>query len=222
MQPIIGKVTKDSLGAKYGFKVDDKIISIAGKEVNYWHDFHNTLQNTKDKETNVVVNRAGKEVSLAINVPKDSRLNVQAKDTYSVTDEYSFGAAFTGGFSKTITTLVYHIKQFKVVFNTDTKAYTQVKGPLGIIEQMPTKWNWGFFWNFTALFSVWLAFLNILPIPALDGGHVMFLLYEMITGKAPSQKVLERGQMIGFVILMSLMALIFGNDIWNLIKGFFN
>ena len=70
-----------------------------------------------------------------------------------------------------------------------------------------------------AMFSVWLAFLNILPIPALDGGHVMFLLYEIIVGKAPSQKVMEIGQIIGFVIIMSLMVVIFGNDIWNLIKG---
>ena len=68
------------------------------------------------------------------------------------------------------------------------------------------------------MFSVWLAFVNLLPIPALDGGHVMFLLYEMISGRAPSEKVLERGQIIGFVIIMSLMAVIFGHDIWVLIQ----
>jgi regulator of sigma E protease len=85
---------------------------------------------------------------------------------------------------------------------------------------MPPSWNWGFFWNFLAMFSVWLAFVNLLPIPALDGGHVMFLLYEMISGRAPSEKVLERGQIIGFVIIMTLMVVIFGNDIWNVIKKF--
>jgi len=85
---------------------------------------------------------------------------------------------------------------------------------------MPQKWNWAFFWNFLAMFSVWLAFVNILPIPALDGGHVMFLLYEMISGRPPSQKVLETGQIIGFVFLMGLMAVIFGNDIWNIVKRF--
>ena len=112
------------------------------------------------------------------------------------------------------------IMQFKVVFNTKTGAYKQVKGPIGIVEMMPERWNWTFFWGFMAMFSVWLAFINILPIPALDGGHVMFLLYEMITGRPPSEKALETGQIIGFVFLMGLMAIIFGNDIWNIIKRF--
>jgi regulator of sigma E protease len=95
-----------------------------------------------------------------------------------------------------------------------------VRGPIGIVEMMPQSWDWTFFWSFMAMFSVWLAFLNVLPIPALDGGHVMFLLYEMVSGRKPSEKVLETGQIIGFVILMGLMALIFGNDIWNIIKRF--
>ena len=85
---------------------------------------------------------------------------------------------------------------------------------------MSPTWDWHAFWGFTAMFSVWLAFVNILPIPALDGGHVMFLLYEMITGKAPSEKTLERGQIVGFVIVMGLMVVVFGNDIWNVIKRF--
>ena len=85
---------------------------------------------------------------------------------------------------------------------------------------MPEKWRWGFFWNFLAMFSVWLAFVNLLPIPALDGGHVMFLLYEIISGRPPSEKVLERGHIVGFIIVMGLMALVFGNDIWNIIKRF--
>jgi len=85
---------------------------------------------------------------------------------------------------------------------------------------MSPTWDWQAFWAFTAMFSVWLAFVNILPIPALDGGHVMFLLYEMISGKAPSEKTLERGQIVGFVIVMGLMAVVFGNDIWNVIKRF--
>jgi len=116
--------------------------------------------------------------------------------------------------------LTDQIRQFKVIANTKTGAIKQVKGPIGIVEMMPTTWDWTFFWSFMAMFSVWLAFLNILPIPALDGGHVMFLLYEMISGRAPSQKVLERGQIVGFVILMGLMLVIFGNDIWNIIKRF--
>ena len=107
-----------------------------------------------------------------------------------------------------------------MIFKPKTEAYKQVKGPIGIVEMMPTTWDWTFFGGFTAMFSIWLAFVNILPIPALDGGHAMFLLYEIISGRPPSQKVLERGQIIGFVIIMGLMIIVFGNDIWNIIKKF--
>ena len=108
----------------------------------------------------------------------------------------------------------------KIIFNRKTEGYKQVKGPIGIVEMMPPSWNWSFFWGFLAMFSVWLAFVNLLPIPALDGGHVMFLLYEMISGRPPSEKTLERGQIVGFIIVMGLMAVIFGNDIWNIVKRF--
>ena len=110
------------------------------------------------------------------------------------------------------------MRQFKLIFNKEVQGYKQVKGPIGIVEMMSPTWDWVKFWSFTAMFSVWLAFVNILPIPALDGGHVMFLLYEMISGKKPSEKTLERGQIIGFIIVMGLMLVIFGNDIWNLFK----
>jgi len=116
--------------------------------------------------------------------------------------------------------LTDQVRQFKIIFNRKTEGYKQVKGPIGIVEMMPASWNWGFFWGFLAMFSVWLAFVNLLPIPALDGGHVMFLLYEIISGRPPSEKTLERGQIVGFIIVMGLMAVIFGNDIWNIIKRF--
>ena len=106
----------------------------------------------------------------------------------------------------------------KVIFNTKTEAYKKVSGPVGIVEMMPVEWNSTFFWSFLAMFSVWLAFVNILPIPALDGGHVMFLLYEIVSGKKPSQRVMEIGQVIGFVLVMGLTLIVFGNDIWNLFK----
>jgi regulator of sigma E protease len=113
------------------------------------------------------------------------------------------------------------IKQFKIVFNSKTQGYKKVSGPIGIIKQMPETINWEFFWSFTAMFSVWLAFLNLIPIPGLDGGHVMFTLWEMITGKPVPQKVLENAQMIGVIFLLGLMVLIFGNDIVKWITGKF-
>jgi regulator of sigma E protease len=129
--------------------------------------------------------------------------------------------AIPRGLTRTVDVLTMQIKQFKIVFNTKTQGYKKVSGPIGIIKQMPKEINWEFFWSFTAMFSVWLAFLNLIPIPGLDGGHVVFTLWEMITGKPVPQKVLENAQMIGVIFLLGLMVLIFGNDIVKWITGKF-
>ncbi|WP_392388799.1 site-2 protease family protein [Flavobacterium piscinae] len=136
-----------------------------------------------------------------------------------VTKEVSFIQSIPAGFHKTISTLTGQIKQFKIIFNTKTEAYKQVSGPLRMFKIFKPTWDWTFFWSFTAMFSVWLAFLNVLPIPGLDGGHAVFILIEMITRKKPTEKTLEVAQTIGVVILLTLMALVFGNDIWHLVTG---
>ena len=106
-----------------------------------------------------------------------------------------------------------YVRQFKVIFNPRTEAYKQVGGFGTIMSQFSTRWDWYRFWNFTAFLSIMLAFLNILPIPALDGGHVVFTLWEMITGKPAPQKVLEYAQIVGFILLMTLIVLANGNDL---------
>jgi regulator of sigma E protease len=119
------------------------------------------------------------------------------------------------------------VKQFKLIFNKKLQGYKKVGGPLAIIKNMPVDQskdgsisiNWTAFWSFTAMFSVWLAFLNLIPIPGLDGGHVIFTLYEMIVGKPVPQKVLENAQMVGVIFLLGLMLLIFGSDIFKAITG---
>jgi len=169
----------------------------------------------------IEVMRNGRLQQLSVTVPEEGAIGVlMGSEDLFVTDEYSFLEAIPAGYNETIEVLTKQVRQFKIIFNTKTKGYKAVKGPIGIVEMMPVSWNWGFFWSFLAMFSVWLAFVNLLPIPALDGGHVMFLLYEMVSGRPPSEKVLERGQIVGFVIVMGLMAVIFGNDIWNINKRF--
>lgn len=219
---VLEKVLEKSVAEEAGFMAGDEIVMVNGKDVNYWNDFVDIIRSSPNKAMNITVKRGDDLKRLSLTVPEEAAIGVQVdiKDL-SVTDEYSFFEAIPAGFNKTNHVLVKQIKQFKIIFNTKTEGYKQVKGPIGIIEIMPESWDWLFFWNFLAMFSVWLAFLNILPIPALDGGHVMFLLYEMVTGRKPSEKVLETGQIIGFVILAGLMLLIFGNDIWNIIKRFF-
>ncbi|SFW48857.1 RIP metalloprotease RseP [Cellulophaga fucicola] len=218
---VIDSVLSGSAADNGGVVKGDEIVAVNGKKASYWNEFVGVIQSSPEKDIEVEVLRNGQTKSLNITVPKEAAIGVvlSKKDLF-VTDEYSFFGAIPEGFNKTIAVLTMQIRQFKVIFNTKTGAYKQVKGPIGIVEMMPKQWDWTFIWSFMAMFSVWLAFLNILPIPALDGGHVMFLLYEIISGRPPSEKVLEKGQIIGFVILMGLMAIVFGNDIWNIIKKF--
>src|SRR5690606_28898673 len=100
-------------------------------------------------------------------------------------------------------------------------AYQHVKSPIGIARALPTEWNWEFFWKFTALFSIGLAFMNILPIPGLDGGHALFTIAEMVTGRKLGDKAASVVQTIGMIILLSLMALTFGKDIYQIIADKF-
>ena len=218
---ILKTVNPDSPAEKAGLQAGDEIISVNGVSATYWDDFRAKIQSSPGETLQLKVKRDGVTKDLQLQVSKDGLIGIAVDlADLTVTDEYGFFQSIPAGFTKTIKSLTDQIRQFKVIFNTKTGAYKQVKGPIGIVEMMPVTWDWLFFWNFMAMFSVWLAFLNILPIPALDGGHVMFLLYEMISGRKPSEKVLEVGQIVGFVILMGLMLVVFGNDIWNIIKRF--
>jgi len=218
---IIDKVSPNSVAERAGILPGDEIIGVNGQETLFWDEFRAKIGASANQDLDISVLRNGATEHLELTVPEEGMIGIELDLTdLRVTDNYSFLAAIPAGYTRTIQVLTDQIRQFKVIFNTKTGAYKQVKGPIGIVEMMPETWNWTFFWSFMAMFSVWLAFLNILPIPALDGGHVMFLLYEMISGRKPSEKVLETGQIIGFVFLMGLMLLIFGNDIWNIIKRF--
>ena len=220
-KPIIAKVVDKSVASKAGIIPADEIIAVNGGKIAYWDEFRKAIRTRANNKVDIQLIRDGRVKDIRLTVPKEKAIGVvlDYKDL-RVTDTYSFFEAIPAGFTKTIEVLTDQIRQFKVIFNSKTGAYKQLKGPIGIVEMMPKIWNWTFFWSFMAMFSVWLAFLNILPIPALDGGHVMFLLYEMVTGRKPSEKVLEVGQIIGFVLIMGLMVVVFGNDIWNIVKKF--
>ncbi|MDC6350372.1 RIP metalloprotease RseP [Zeaxanthinibacter sp. PT1] len=215
------EIVENSAASKAGLQAGDEIVGINGEPVQYVQEFMKVVGSSPNEELTISYNRDGRIEQTTLVVPEEGKIGVYLDfDDLRVTEEYGFFEAIPAGFSRSIQVLTDQVKQFKVIFNTSTGAYKQVKGPIGIVEMMPQTWNWTFFWSFMAMFSVWLAFLNVLPIPALDGGHVMFLLYEMISGRKPSEKVLETGQIIGFVILMGLMVVVFGNDIWNIIKKF--
>ena len=134
------------------------------------------------------------------------------------TRSYTFLESIPAGIDKGVNTLTSYAKQLKKIFNPETGAYKGVGGFAAIGNMFPGTWNWAAFWSTTALISIILAFMNILPIPALDGGHVMFLLYEMVTGRKPSDKFLEYAQMTGFFLLIALLLFANGNDLYKWIS----
>ncbi len=218
----IDSVTSNSGALKAGIIKGDKILAVNGTKIDFSDQVRRNLSSVENDTVTVSILRGSEVIDKKVAL-KDKKLGVSFNtdtEKFFKTDEYSFLEAIPAGLKKTYNVLYRQIKQFKVIFKPKTEAYKQVKGPIGIVEMMPTSWDWTFFWSFTAMFSIWLAFVNILPIPALDGGHAMFLLYEIISGRPPSQKVLERGQIVGFFLLMGIMAIVFGNDIWNIIKRF--
>ena len=213
----IVKVGKGYSAEKGGLLEGDEVTMINDKKIAYWQDLVTEIRSNKNKNLKFLVNRNGQIKELNIHVP-DSMIVGISPDVTSIkkayiTDEYDIIASIPKGFEKTIQSVTKQVRSLKLVFNKQVKGYTQMRGPIGIVDVMSPTWDWAFVWSFMAMFSVWLAFLNLLPIPALDGGHIMFLLYEMISGKKPSDKVMEIGQVIGFIFVMTLMVFVIGNDI---------
>lgn len=221
--PIVDSISSEN-AKKAGLKTGDRIVNIGGKEVKYFNELPGILTTLAGKTATAVVERAGQKVELSLPISTEGRIGFAPTDQlsqYMTKKNYTIGEAISRGFTRTIESLTYQVKQFKLIFNKKVQGYKKVSGPIGIIKQMPTEVDWTLFWSFTAGFSVWLAFLNLIPIPGLDGGHVVFTLWEMITGKPVPQKVLENAQMVGVIFILGLMILIFGNDIVKWITGKF-
>ncbi len=226
---VIGSLVPNGPAKNAGLQKGDRIVGINGKSINYFDELGTELEKFKNQDINLSILRDNTTKTVVTKVDGKGKLGfttdvnvAQASlETARVTKNYTLLEAIPRGLTRTIDVLAMQIKQFKIVFNTTTEGYKKVSGPIGIIKMMPETVNWEFFWSFTAMFSVWLAFLNLIPIPGLDGGHVMFTLWEMITGKPVPQKVLENAQMIGVIFLLGLMVLIFGNDIVKWITGKF-
>ena len=132
---------------------------------------------------------------------------------------YGFFESFSVGIERGKDQLVGYWKQLQMIFTPSTGAYKGVGGFKAIFDIFPAYWSWEAFWSITALLSIMLGVMNLLPIPALDGGHVMFLLYEIISRRKPSDKFMENAQMVGFVLLISLLLFANGNDIYKAIVG---
>jgi regulator of sigma E protease len=202
---------------KAGLLKGDKVLSIEGNKVNYYDDIQRYFYASKNKTANFEVLRKEDTLSLKAKVSPEGTIGFAVKVNEFVDEDavhqnyYGFGESIGKGIRRGMNTLGDYTAQLKFLF---TKKGASSIGGFGSIGNMfPAQWNWEQFWMTTALLSIILAFMNILPIPALDGGHVVFLLYEMITGKQAPQKILEYAQYVGFILLMSLVIYANGNDL---------
>ena len=210
---------------KAGLKKGDKILSINGKKIDFYDQVKVIAQHNKGRNISAEVLRNNSIVNLTLPINKNGFLGFHnlvytqkvIEDLKENVKYPSITSALVRGYERSKESLTYQIKQFKLVFNKKVQGYKKVSGPIGIVKMMPEQIDWVKFWEFTAMFSIWLAFLNILPIPGLDGGHALFTTWELITGKPVPQKVLENAQMIGVIFLLGLMLLIFGSDIYKFI-----
>lgn len=221
---VIDSVLDKSAASISGLKSGDIIKAINNQPVNIT-SLTNQIQQHKNDTLLLNIERAGQHEIVKINVPDSAKIGVfqhaNVKEDIIVTEKFNLLSAFPVAVKESFTILNYNIKNLKLIIKPKTEAYKQVAGPIGIARQLPSEWDWKFFWTFTAMFSMWLAFVNLLPIPGLDGGHALFTIAEMITGRKLNDKTMGIVQTVGMIILLSLMALIFGKDIWDVIRDKF-
>lgn len=223
----VGVVSKGSGADKGGLKKGDIITRIDGQEIKFFHEFKR-----------VISTYAGEKITLDIKRPTDKEMiqftemqlpNVQVSEDTTIgflsvvllaetTLKYSFMEAIPKGTSEAFKVVWINAKAFGKMFSGELSPTKNLKGPLGIMKEFGPTWDWVRFWTLTGLISMILAFMNLLPIPALDGGHVVFLIYEIVSGRKPSDKFLENAQKVGMVLLLGLMVFVIFNDI---VQGWF-
>ncbi|NTW26024.1 MAG: RIP metalloprotease RseP [Lentimicrobium sp.] len=218
---VIEGFSKGSVAEASGVLKGDRIIGINDSLVEYFDQFRAVLPSYKSQDISLKVLRGADTLAFGFKVPETGLIGAYTNPAshFKFSEkEYSFFAAIPAGFVKTWKGVGNYLKQLKLLFSPEVKAYESVGGFITIGNIFPSTWDWAAFWGLTAFLSIMLAILNILPIPALDGGHVMFLLYEMVTGRKPSDKFLEYAQIVGMVLLFALLIFANGNDIVKLFK----
>ena len=213
---VLDSVIPNSPAATAGLLPNDKILSIDGIQVQNWSDFKDEMTD-ESRTINLVYERNRSQDTLQLTTDIDGTLGVfpQFPGAAFTNEKLSLTESISEGFSYGYWTLHDYVAQFQYIFTQ--KGASQLGGFGAIGNMFPSTWNWKGFWASTALISIILAFMNILPIPALDGGHVMFLAYEIITGRKPNDKFMEYAQMFGFFLLLALVLYANGNDLYRLI-----
>ena len=227
---IVVKVPDTSFNKASGLKKGDILVSMNDYQTTYADQVKLALEKFKGQEISAIIKRDEQEISVPLSISNQGKLGVvyggatpetlEALGYYEFNvKDYGFFESFPVGLNKAKNKLTSYWDQLGAIFSPSTGAYKGVGGFKAIYDIFPSTWSWQVFWSITAFLSIMLGVLNLLPIPALDGGHVMFLLYEMVSGRKPGDKFMEYAQMVGFFLLIALVLFANGNDIYKAIFG---
>ena len=224
---VVAEVVEGGPGEAAGLRRDDKLLTVDGQPAQYYDEYYHLAQGRANETLRLTVERQGEvaPVELSVTLNKDGLMRVApygADHFYDTeTIEYGFFESIPAGINRGLGFIGDQLSAFAEMFRGNIKPSETLGGFGSIGSMFPTEWSWETFWTLTASLSLILAVMNLLPIPALDGGHVMFLLYEVITGNKPSDKFLERATMVGFVLVLALILYANGLDIYYWFKGKF-
>lgn len=221
---IVKDFSKNSPAKKAGLQPGDRITGVNDKRLEIFQEFPPVLKKHKGEEVILTVKRDNQKMQIPVQVNEQGKIGVYVKNDLKALfemkkHEYGFFKAIPAGLQKGYNEVTKYLKQFKLIFQPETEAYKSVGGFITIGKIFPGSWDWYAFWMMTALLSIMLGVINILPIPALDGGHVMFLLYEIVAGRKPGDKFMEIAQITGMLLLLFLLIYANGNDIVRLFEG---
>ncbi len=215
---VVDSVASVSPNAGLDIRGGDRIVSVAGEDVEWLQDARRVFSMHPGEEVTSLLLRGCDTLEVPLRVDTTGRVGVYTRMPSLVRKEYNFLSAIPAGFSLTFSTIGGYLKDLRLVFTPRTEAYKSVGSFIAIGQVFPSAWDWYRFLNLLALLSIMLGVMNLLPIPALDGGHMVFCIYEMITGRKPGDRFMEVAQIIGMLLLLLLMVLAFGNDIGRLMR----
>ena len=213
----VEQVVPNSAAAKAGLQEEDVIAKVGDQEIRFFHELQAALQAHAGQTIDITVQRGSEFVDLTAQIGDDGTIGFRPKSLLNyATREYSFAEAIPVGTSQAFGFLSTTLKGIGKIFRGEVSASKSLSGPIGIAQVFGGTFNWFKFWTIVGMLSMWLAFFNFLPIPALDGGHVLFLGYEIVSGQKPTDNFLETAQKAGMVLLLTLMAFVIFNDVFKL------
>lgn len=215
----ISEVNPKGTAVKAGIQKGDKIVAVNDQPIEYFNELQSALGEYKGETIELTLVRDQQEIITSLDVMEDGTIGIAAENLIEpVRKKYTFAQSIPLGAERAFSVVIINARAMGKMFTGEVST-KNVSGPIGMAKIYGPTWDWLKFWSITGLISMILAFMNLLPIPALDGGHVMFLLYEMVSGRSPSDRFLENAQKIGMVLLLAIMVFAIGNDILKLFTG---